>query len=106
MENQALLQEKPRFHFWKAATGKPVLIFVWILFRVTYKEVDGMKGYFLVKRAWVWLLLPFWIMLIINMIRSMISTVLDMFQFDMHCTPIEKQKLSWAERVYLTNTFF
>jgi hypothetical protein len=66
------------------------------------EQPTGEKGYFVVKRAWVWLLF-FPLIALVAIIKAIIYAFLDIFDYDICYTQGEKRKLSFAEKLVLTD---
>lgn len=79
------------------------LLFAYILFRVKYIEKeDGTKGYFLLKREWVWLIF-FPIIVIFAILKAIYYSFLDIFSHDLQWISKDKKKLTLIEKLYYTD---
>ena len=79
------------------------LLFAYILFRVKYIEKeDGTKGYFLLKREWVWLLF-FPIIVIFAIIKAICYSFMDIFSYDLQWINKDKKKLTLIEKLHYTD---
>jgi hypothetical protein len=77
--------------------------FIYLLYRVKYIDrPDGEKGYFIVKRHWVWLLL-FPLIAVLAILKAIYYSFLDIFDYDICYTQGEKRKLSFKEKLAMTD---
>jgi hypothetical protein len=77
--------------------------FIYMLYRVKWLDrPDGERGYFVVKRHWVWLLF-FPLIVMVAIIKSIIYAFLDIFDYDICYTKGEKRKLSFKEKLAITD---
>jgi len=76
---------------------------IYLLYKVCYIEkADGMKGFFLLKRRWVWLVM-FPVVLIPILIETVYHAFLDIFDYDLQCIGGEKRKLTFGEKLIMTD---
>ena len=77
--------------------------FIYILYRVKWIDrPDGEKGYFVVKRVWVWLLL-FPLIALLAIFKAIYYSFLDIFNYNICYTQGEKRKLTFKEKLALTD---
>jgi hypothetical protein len=77
--------------------------FIYLLYRVKYIDrPDGEKGYFIVKRHWVWLLF-FPVIAVLAILKAVYYSFLDIFDYDICYTQGEKRKLSFKEKLAMTD---
>lgn len=77
--------------------------FIYLLYRVKYIDrPDGEKGYFIVKRHWVWLLF-FPLIAVLAILKAVYYSFLDIFDYDICYTQGEKRKLSFKEKLAMTD---
>jgi len=77
--------------------------FIYLLYKVKWiEQEDGIKGYFLVKRVWIWLLF-FPLIVLVAIFKAIYYSFLDIFNYDICYTQGKKRKLSFKEKLALTD---
>lgn len=76
---------------------------IYILYKVKWLEhSENERGYFVVKRVWVWLLF-FPLIALFAIIRAIIYAFMEIFNYDICYTQGEKRKLTFKEKLALTD---
>jgi hypothetical protein len=84
---------------------RPSLILIYIFYRVKWIDKPQDKGFYLIKRYWVWyLLIP--IMLIAALLQAIYITVKDIHSYNMHWISGEKHKLNFKQKLLYGDRLF
>lgn len=83
---------------------------IWLFYRLSYKELDTMSGYFLLKRKWVWIILSpitLPILILLCCIEIIISYFLGLNDYDLTCHCASKNiKLNRKQRNYIKKNLY